>query len=95
MENPFGESALCVEGIPDGDWQSLRDQLAAEGWTLQRGGGLDHSWARLSKDALEIHMEYDIWREGWVGFPSRRKADILAALPDWFVRTHGSLWGPA
>ncbi|VFR94819.1 hypothetical protein RAN3_1628 [plant metagenome] len=40
-------------------------------------------------------MEYDIWREGWVGFPSRRKADILAALPDWFVRTHGSLWGPA
>lgn len=89
MKNPIDEDALCVAEMPDGDWQGLRDELAVEGWTLRRGGGLDYSWASLEKDALEIYMEYDIWMEGWVWFPTRHKAEVLAALPAWFVDAYG------
>lgn len=67
------------------DWNYLRDYLAGEGWAIERGGGLDHSWAKLSKGDLRISMEYDIWVEGEVSFDESQKVEILAALPKDFL----------
>lgn len=76
---------ITIFDIDEADWIDLRDNLAGMDWSMQRGGGLDHSWAILCKGEFRISMEYDRWAEGQVSFDARQKIEILKEMPKDFV----------
>ena len=74
-------TAITITDIAQDDWIALRDQLAADGWTLTKGGGLDHAWAALSLGELVIEMEWDNWMEGEINYATEQAELIEAVLP--------------
>ena len=72
-------------------WRAVIAELEIAGWSLQIGGGLDFCWALLSREGMQIDMEYDIWMGGEMIFAvnhaSRIKADlsakVVAELEPW------------
>ena len=80
---------LYIYEILADDWYSLRDErLPAAGWLKSKGGGLDHSWGRLTKGDLTIYMDYDRWSDGALSFAKIDKDAILAELPDDFIKRY-------
>ncbi|MDO9416331.1 hypothetical protein [Pararhizobium sp.] len=73
--------AICLTGIPEECWRAAIAALAADGWSLRKGGGLDFSRAVLERDGMNIKMEYDIWSDGEMVFASVDTPKIRAALP--------------
>lgn len=72
---------IRIHSITHSDWIALRDHLASNGWTLSKGGGLDHSWATLRQGDLLIEMEYDRWEDGDIAYERTQAARIEALLP--------------
>ncbi|MCZ7450247.1 hypothetical protein O8B93_21930 [Agrobacterium rhizogenes] len=52
---------ICHFCISKGAWYEAISALREHGWSLDMGGGLDHSWAVLERGNLRVEMEYDIW----------------------------------
>ena len=74
--------ATRITVLAHDEWIALRDQLAANGWTLTKGGGLDHAWAALSLGKLVIEMEWDNWMEGEINYAQEQAELIEAFLPE-------------
>jgi len=73
---------LTFDNIPEDQWGAFMHALAAAGWTLTKGGGLDHSWARLNNVAgSQIDMVYDIWMQGEITITASDLDEIATALP--------------
>ena len=75
--------------IPADLWRTVIFALRDQGWTLDLGGGLDHSWAVLERNGLRIEMEYDIWSEGEIVMDAADVAKITALLPLDLIRQLG------
>ncbi|BAP40968.1 hypothetical protein NJC40_15765 [Pseudomonas sp. 21LCFQ02] len=73
---------IRISDVPRARWIALRDQLAADGWTLIRGGGLDHSWATLHRGEPVIEMQWDNWTEGEITYAQEQAGLIEAQLPE-------------
>lgn len=87
---------LCLSAIPEPCWRALVAALAAKGWSLRKGGGLDFSWAVLDRNDIQIRMECDIWCDGEMTFPSASAALIKASLdPDLSAEFQTRLDGAA
>lgn len=82
---------ITIFDIDEADWIFSRDYLAGVSWSIERGGGLDHSWAILSKGDLRILMEYDRWTEGKISFDGSQKSEILMEMPKKFVGKYNSI----
>ncbi|PZR76449.1 MAG: hypothetical protein DI537_44130 [Stutzerimonas stutzeri] len=52
----------CLE-ISKDVWCATIAAVGDEGWSVDKGGGLDHSWAVLERDGIRIEMECDFWAE--------------------------------
>lgn len=72
---------IRILDIAQSDWVALRDRLAGQGWTLEKGGGLDHAWATLTRGELLIEMDYDCWFEGEIAYARAQARAIEAVLP--------------
>ncbi|QEI06533.1 hypothetical protein FXN63_12345 [Pigmentiphaga aceris] len=73
---------LTLDNIPEAQWGAFMHALAGAGWTLTKGGGLDHSWATLTNAAgSQIDMVYDIWMQGEITITSADLDEVSAALP--------------
>ncbi len=72
---------IRILDIAQSDWVALRDRLAEQGWTLEKGGGLDHAWATLTRGELLIEMDYDCWFEGEIAYARAQAPAIEALLP--------------
>jgi hypothetical protein len=85
------ERIHCFE-ISRDVWNQAIAALRARGWSLDMGGGLDHSWAVLERDGLRVEMDYDIWAGGELAlFPAdRKKANAL--LPTTVLAMLGGPW---
>ncbi|OMQ46450.1 hypothetical protein BKP54_00970 [Ensifer sp. 1H6] len=59
-----GADRIHCFAISKDAWYAAIFALRDQGWSLDMGGGLDHSWAVLERDGIRIEMEYDIWSEG-------------------------------
>lgn len=70
----------CFE-MPKDVWYAAIFALRDDGWSLEMGGGLDHSWAVLERDDIRIEMEYDIWKEGEMVVAAADAAQLKACLP--------------
>lgn len=75
-------TSISISDIPQARWIALRDHLAADGWTLTKGGGLDHAWATLCRGELLIEMEWDNWMEGEINYATEQAGLIEAVLPE-------------
>lgn len=75
---------VILSDIGETDWCQLRDQLIGNGWTVRRGGGLDHSWAEFRKADVQILMECDRWDGGTIEFATAMQSDVLTELPGDF-----------
>lgn len=62
-------------------WRAAILALTDEGWSIEKGGGLDHSWAVLEWDGMRIEMEYDMWGEGEMVIAAADAAKLKAHLP--------------
>jgi hypothetical protein len=76
--------------IPKDVWHATISALRDEGWSLEKGGGLDHSWAVLERDDMRIEMEYDIWKEGEMVVTAADAAKLKACLPAALLEQLGS-----
>ncbi len=77
---------VCLSDISEEIWRAAIDALAAAGWSLRKGGGLDFSWAVLDRDGMRIDMEYHIWVEGEMAFghsPHIRNRSRSSRSTDW------------
>lgn len=74
--------SISITDIAQDEWVALRDQLAADGWTLTKGGGLDHAWATLYRGELLIEMEWDNWMDGEINYVAEQAELIEAVLPE-------------
>lgn len=73
---------LTINNIPEAQWGAFMHALAGAGWTLSKGGGLDHSWARLtSASGADIEMTYDIWMQGDITITAENLDEVASALP--------------
>lgn len=73
---------ITLHGIPEAQWGAFMHALAGAGWTLTKGGGLDHSWATLNNDSgSQIDMEFDIWTQGEITITADDLGDVALALP--------------
>ena len=70
----------CISNIPEEIWRAAIAALKAGGWTAQIGGGLDFSWALLTRDGMRIDMEYDIWCDGEMSFATADAPIIRSAV---------------
>lgn len=68
-------------GIPKDLWYATLFALRDAGWSLDMGGGLEHSWAVLERDGRCIKMEYDIWAEGEMVVDAADAETLKASLP--------------
>lgn len=68
-------------GISRDAWRAAILALINEGWAVEKGGGLDHSWAVLERDGMRVEMEYDIWAEGEVIIGAADAAKLKALHP--------------
>lgn len=73
---------IRITDIPQAEWLAVRDALAAQGWNLSRGGGLDHVWATLRLGDLVIEMQWDNWMEGEITYTTEQAGLIEAFLPE-------------
>ncbi|WP_150130177.1 hypothetical protein [Sinorhizobium sp. RAC02] len=76
----MSERIHCFE-IPKDVWYAAISALRDEGWRVETGGGLDHSWAVLERDGMRIEMEYDIWMEGEMVVAAADVAKLKACFP--------------
>jgi hypothetical protein len=60
----FMQNHTRLSGISEDVWRAIIAGLKATGWSARIGGGLDFSWASLTRDGIRIDMEYDIWLGG-------------------------------
>jgi hypothetical protein len=67
--------------MPKDLWRATICALTEEGWSVEKGGGLDHSWAVLERNGVRIEMEYDIWREGEMTIAAADAAKLRASPP--------------
>ena len=87
---------LTLSNIPEAQWGDFMHALAGAGWSLTKGGGLDHSWATLANDAGDrIDMEYDIWMQGDITITAHSLNEVAAPLPLDLRRLLGIAYGPA
>ncbi|MFT2214941.1 hypothetical protein ACLJYM_24190 [Rhizobium giardinii] len=70
-----------VSGISEESWRAVIEALAAAGWSVRKGGGLDFSWAALDRDGVRIDMRYDAWQEGEMAFVKAYASTIRGDLP--------------
>jgi hypothetical protein len=70
-----------VSNIPEDVWRAVISRLTAAGWSARTGGGLDFSWALLTRGDVTIDMEYDIWSHGDMAFPAAHAPAIRTCLP--------------
>ncbi len=77
----------CLSGISEESWRAVVEVLAAAGWSLRKGGGLDFSWAVLEREGMRIDMEYDIWQDGDMVFAKTDASAIRADLPATLILT--------
>lgn len=80
------EKITLAHDIPEADWYALRDFLVANGWLMSAGGGLDHSWAELTKEPLHLSMELDRWYGGTLSCADSQRDALIAELPEAFLR---------
>ena len=89
-------NTMTLSNIPEAQWGDFMHALAGAGWTLTKGGGLDHSWATLVNDAGDrIDMEYDVWMQGNIKITAADFTPIAAALPLTLRALMGDSGGPA
>ncbi|UDF32816.1 UNVERIFIED_ORG: hypothetical protein LHK14_23910 (plasmid) [Roseateles sp. XES5] len=74
------ERIHCL-GISKDVWCAAVAALGDQGWSVEKGGGLDHSWAVLERDGMRIEMEYDIWAEGEMVVVAADAKKLKASLP--------------
>ena len=72
---------IWLSGISEESWRAVIEALAAAGWSVRKGGGLDFSWAVLDRDGMRVDMEYDAWREGEMAFARADALTICGDLP--------------
>jgi hypothetical protein len=73
---------MKLSDIPEAQWGAFMHALAGAGWTLTKGGGLDHSWALLANGkGARIDMEYDVWMQGAIEITAPDFAEVASALP--------------
>lgn len=72
---------MHCSGIPKDLWYATISALRDRGWSLDMGGGLDHSWAVLEQDGRCLKMDYDIWAEGEMVFDPADAEALKASLP--------------
>lgn len=72
---------IHFSGISKDAWYEAISALREQGWSLDMGGGLDHSWALLERDGLRVEMEYDIWGEGELVLTAADGVKAKALLP--------------
>ena len=89
-------NTMTLSDIPEAQWGDFMHALAGAGWSLTKGGGLDHSWATLVNEAGDlIVMEYDIWMQGGIKITAADFSPIAAALPPNLRPMLGAAGGPA
>ena len=69
-----------LSGLSEELWRSVIAELKAAGWSVQIGGGLDFSWALMTREAMRIDMEYDNWVGGEMAFDAIHADAIRADL---------------
>lgn len=86
---------MTIHNIPEAQWGAFMHALAGAGWSLTKGGGLDHSWATLANDAGDrIDMVYDIWTQGEITITAGSFNHVAAALPLGLRPLLGTAGGP-
>ncbi len=77
-------------GIQRDEWDAVIVALREQGWSVDIGGGLEHSWAVLERDGMRLEMDYDIWREGEIVVAEGDEAVLRACLPIPLLEKLGS-----
>ncbi|AJC80646.1 hypothetical protein IE4803_CH03479 [Rhizobium etli bv. phaseoli str. IE4803] len=72
---------ISLSGLSEESWRAVIEALAAAGWSVRKGGGLDFSWAAVERDGMRIGMEYDAWQEGEMVFAKADVSIISGDLP--------------
>ncbi|PDV89863.1 hypothetical protein CO652_00055 [Rhizobium sp. H4] len=72
---------ISLSGLSEESWRAVIEALAAAGWSVRNGGGLDFSWAAVERDGMRIDMEYDAWQEGEMVFAKADASIISGDLP--------------
>ncbi|MBB5538981.1 hypothetical protein [Rhizobium giardinii] len=76
---------ICLSGMSEESWRAVIEALAAAGWSVRKGGGLDFSWAALDRVGMRIDMEYDAWQEGEMAFAKADAPTISGDLPTQLI----------
>lgn len=87
----MSERIHCFE-ISRDVWNQAIAALRARGWSLDMGGGLDHSWAVLERDGLRVEMDYDIWAGGELALSPADRKKANALLPTTVLAMLGGPW---
>lgn len=67
--------------IPKDLWNAVIFALRDQGWSVDRGGGLEHSWAVLEREGRRLEMNYDIWKEGEIVVAEGDETVLRSCLP--------------
>lgn len=87
----MSERIHCFE-ISRDVWNQAIAALRARVWSLDMGGGLDHSWAVLERDGLRVEMDYDIWAGGELALSPADRKKANALLPTTVLAMLGGPW---